>query len=133
MRATLSPLQVKAFFFEKLKLEENPRGTVKHNLDIDFNVIEDESGTPGIQLFVKYNTKAKNPIIRLDVEAISLFEIEKSLPEMQRKKLLFINGLVITYGLVRGVVYQMCSVIPPSQRLLPSIDFTPLLKEKAKG
>jgi len=133
MKATLSPLQVKTFYFEKLKLEENPRGVVKHLLDIDFNFIEDDKGRPGIQLFVKYNVKARNPLIRADIEAVSLFEVDESLPKEQKDKLIAVNGLIITYGLVRGVIYQMCSVIPPPQRILPSVNFNPLLKEKLKG
>ncbi len=133
MKAILSPLQVKSFYFRKLKLEENPKGEVKHLLDIDFNFIKDSKGSLGIEFSLKYNERAKNPLIRANLTAISLFEIDKNLPEEKREKLLIVNGLVITYGMIRGIIYQMCSVIPPHQRILPSVNFQPLLKEKFKG
>ncbi|WP_457569121.1 hypothetical protein [Desulfurobacterium sp.] len=133
MKAILSSLQVKGFFLKKLKLEENPEGEVKNLLDIDFEFFHDDKEQLGIEFFLKYNVRARKPLIKADVVAVSLFEVDQKLPQEQREKLFVINGLVITYGMIRGILYQMCSVLPPSQRILPSINFQPLLKEKFKG
>jgi preprotein translocase subunit SecB len=130
MKATLSPLQVKEFFFKKLKLEENPEGKERNNLYVDFNFVKASNGLLGVELTVKFNPRSKDALIKFESESITLFEIDQKLPEKQREKLLVINGLVISYGLIRGVVYQMCSVIPPSQRLLPSVNFKPLIEKK---
>ncbi|WP_456397033.1 hypothetical protein [Desulfurobacterium sp.] len=132
MKATLSFLQVKNFFFKKLKLEENPEGEVKNLLDIDFEFFRDDKEQLGIEFSLKYNVRARSPLIKADVVAVSLFEVNQKLPQEQREKLFVINGLVITYGMIRGILYQMCSVLPPSQRILPSINFQPLLREKFK-
>ncbi|TCK05209.1 hypothetical protein [Phorcysia thermohydrogeniphila] len=132
MKAMLSPLQVKDVRFKKLKLEENPQGIKKDILDIDFEIGVAENGWYAILFKLKYNLRAKNPLIKADLEVVVFFEIDKGVPEDKKEKLLLINGLVITYGLIRGVIYQMCSVIPPSQRILPSVNFLPLIKEKLK-
>ena len=123
-------MQVKDVEFRKLKLEENPNGIKKDILDIDFELGRAKNGWDVVLFKLRYNIKAKNPLIRADLEVLVFFEIDKKISEEKRKKLLLINGLVITYGLIRGVIYQMCSVIPPQLRILPSVNFLPLIAEK---
>jgi len=130
MRVPLSPLQVKNVFFETLKVEENPSGEKKDNLDIDFNYAKTESGDYAVEFELKYNLRAKNPLIRAHIKAIVVFSLDEKLPEDTAMKLLTINAPVITYGLIRGIIFQMCSFIPPYQRIIPAVNFLELIKSK---
>ena len=128
-------LQLKAFHVEHFKIEENVNGISKFMLDADFSPIKavkklDGSQHKGIIFTLKVNRRVKNPALRVEAKITAVFDIDKSIPEERQVRLMLYNGLSILYGIIRGMVFQSCSILPPSMRLLPTVNVEEFVKMK---
>ena len=132
MKAKLSPLQVKHVIIRKCKIEENVEGTPKQNLALDFDAGITEDGMYILTIKLNFNKSSREPMLKVEAEADFLFSIDPGLPEDQKIKLLVYNGLAIAYGMLRGIVFQKCCMLPPDFRILPGVNLLPLIEEKLK-
>ncbi len=130
MKATLSHLQVKEVVIKKCRIEENLTGIPKSHLNLDFDLGITEDGLHVISLKLNYNKNTKKPVLKVDVEADFFFEIDPELPEERRARLLIYNGLSISYSFIRGLVFQKCCMLPPTMRILPTINLLPIIERK---
>jgi len=131
-----SVLQLKKIQINRFKIEENIEGINKIRLYSDFDLIvwsekdDSDKQNKGIHFVLKVNEKVKNPALKCLIDLIVLFSIDKNISEDQQIKFILYNGLSIVYGIVRGMVYQACSILPPSMRMLPTVDLNRLIKLK---
>ncbi len=136
MRLTESKiLQLKTVEVATFKIEENIKGVKKFNLNGDFDLIvssQNDKAYKGLKFKLNLNNKSQNAAIKAKVEIIALFDVDRSLPEKEQDKYILYNGLSIIYGIVRGMIYQACSIVPPEFRLLPSVNIKEFVKDKIK-
>ena len=129
-------LQLKEIQIKRFSLEENIDGINKFLLDADFLpvVVEGKDGKSykGINFTLKINYKAKKPALKADIEILALFEINKNLKEEEQAMYILYNGLSILYGIVRGMIFQACSVLPPFMRLLPTVNIAEFIQVRLK-
>jgi len=136
MKAKLSPLQLKDIQIEKFNLEENIKGEKKFNIDIDFEPVKvsiDDEEYDGLIVFLKINNRNRKVRLKVGTEVLAIFEFNKSLSEEKKAQLLLYNGLSIIYGFLRGLIFQKCSYLKPTDRLLPSINLLDLIEEKIES
>jgi len=132
MKVKLSQLQVEHVIIKRCKVEENIEGTHKQNLDLDFEAGITEDGMHILAIKLAYNRSSKKPVLKAEIEADFIFKIDPDLSEEQKVKLLVYNGLAMAYGMLRGIVFQKCCILPPNLRVLPGVNLLPLIKEKLK-
>ena len=136
MRLTESKiLQLKTVEVATFKIEENIKGVKKFNLNGDFDLIvssQNDKAYKGLKFKLNLNNKSQNAAIKAKVEIIALFDVDRSLSEKEQDKYILYNGLSIIYGIVRGMIFQACSVVPPEFRLLPSVNIKEFVIEKIK-
>ncbi len=136
MKAKLSPLQLKDIQIEKFSLEENIKGEKKFNIDIDFEPVKvsiDDEEYDGLVVFLKINDRNRKVRLKVDTEVLAVFEFDEGLSEEKRAQLLLYNGLSITYGFLRGLIFQKCSYLKPTDRLLPSINLLEIIEKKIES
>ncbi|WP_029523419.1 hypothetical protein [Persephonella sp. KM09-Lau-8] len=135
MKAKLSPLQLKDIQIIRLNLDENIKGEKKFNIDVDFEPVKvniDEKEYEGLIFHLKVNNRSRKVRLKVDTEALAIFEFEKGLPPEKKAQLLLYNGLSIIYGFLRGLIFQKCSYLRPEDRLLPSINLLDIIDKKLK-
>ena len=136
MRLTESKiLQLKTVEVATFKIEENIKGVKKFNLNGDFDLIvssQNDKAYKGLKFKLNLNNKSQNAAIKAKVEIIALFDVDRSLSEKEQDKYILYNGLSIIYGIVRGMIFQACSAVPPEFRLLPSVNIKEFVIEKIK-
>jgi len=128
-------LQLKKVQVEYFKLEENIEGINKFLLDADFLPIKvegerNEGSYKGITFTLKVNHRTKNPALKAEIRVHALFDVDRKLNEEEQIKYILYNGLSIIYGIVRGMIFQACSVLPVSMRLLPTVDIANFIQLK---
>ncbi len=136
MKAKLSPLQLKDIQIIRLNIDENIKGEKKFNIDIDFEPVKvniDEKEYEGLIFYLKVNNRNRKVRLRVDTEALAIFEFEKGLPPEKKAQLLLYNGLSIIYGFLRGLIFQKCSYLSPEDRLLPSINLLDIIERKMEN
>lgn len=132
MKAKFSPLQVKEVVIKRCRVEENLSGVHKQIVDLDFQAGTAERDGYILILTLNFNKNAKNPMLKAEVEAHFLFQVDPDLSEEEKAKLLVYNGLAIAYGMIRGMIFQRCCMLPPKFRILPSVNLIPLIEAKIK-
>ena len=137
MKLTESPiLRLKTIKVLNFKIEENIKGENKFNLNGDFEGIVHRSKDKtykGLEFKLDVNKGTKNAAIKAHLEILALFDIvNKELSEEEEAKFLLYNGLSIIYGIVRGMIYQACSVLPPDYRILPTVNMKDFIKNCIK-
>ena len=135
MKAKLSPLQLKDIQIIRLNIDENIKGEKKFNIDIDFEPVKvniDEKEYEGLIFYLKVNNRSRKVRLKVDTEALAIFEFEKGLSPEKKAQLLLYNGLSIIYGFLRGLIFQKCSYLRPEDRLLPSINLLDIIDKKLK-
>lgn len=135
MKLKTSILQLKKLQVEQFKLEENINGINKFILDADFVPVESAEGDNnekyrGFHFTLKVNDRAKNPALKSKIEIAVLFDVDKNLPEEKQVNFILYNGLAILYGIIRGMIFQACSILPPNMRLLPSVNLADFINFK---
>lgn len=133
MKAELSPLQLKDIQIIKFSIEENIKGEKKFNIDIDFEPVKvnfDEKEYDGLLVFLKVNNRNREVKLKVDTKVLAVFEFNKDLPDEKKARLLLFNGLSIIYGFLRGLIFQKCSYLNPTDRLLPSINLLEIIESK---
>ncbi len=136
MKAKLSQLLLKDISIIKLNIEENLDGERKFNIDIDFEPVKvniDEKVYDGLVLFLKVNNRNRKVKLKVDIEVLSVFEFNEDLSKEDKTRFLFYNGLSIIYGFLRGLIFQKCSYLKPSDRLLPSINLLEIIDKKVES
>ncbi len=136
MKAKLSPLQLKDIQIIKFSVEENLKGEKKFNIDIDFEPVKvniDEKEYDGLVVFLKVNDRNRKAKLKVKTEVLVVFEFEEDLSKEKKAQLLLYNGLSIIYGFLRGLIFQKCSYIKPTDRLLPSINLLDVIERKIKN
>ncbi len=136
MKAKLSPLQLKDIQITKLNVEENIKGEKKFNIDIDFEPVKvniNEKKYDGLVVFLKVNNRNRKVRLKVDTEILAVFEFDEGLSKEKKARLLFYNGLSIIYGFLRGLIFQKCSYLKPTDRLLPSINLLDIIERKIKS
>ena len=130
--AESSILQLKAIEVLNFRIEENIKGKKKFNLDGDFEVVgyRSKDGVyKGLEFKLDINKGAKNAALKAHIEILALFDVvNKEMSEENKTKFILYNGLSITYGIVRGMIYQACSTLPPDYRVLPAVDIKDFVK-----
>jgi len=133
--STSTILQLKEIQVEHFKLEENINGTNKFILDADFWPIEftardGKKQYKGISFTLRVNYRTKNPALKAEVKIAAAFDVDKDLSEEKQVKFILYNGLSILYGIIRGMIFQACSILPPSMRLLPTVNIADFVKSR---
>ena len=132
---TSTILQLKEIQVEHFKLEENINGVNKFILDADFLPIEftardGKKQYRGISFILKVNHRTKNPALKAEIKIVAAFDVDKNLSEEEQVKFILYNGLSILYGIIRGMIFQACSILPPSMRLLPTVNIIDFIKSR---
>ncbi len=84
----------------------------------------------GLEFKLDVNKGTKNAALKAHVEILALFDaIDKELSEEDKTKLILYNGLSIIYGIIRGMIYQACSTLPPDYRVLPAVNIKDFVKD----
>jgi len=136
MKAKLSPLQLKDIQITKLNVEENIKGEKKFNIDIDFEPVKvniDEKEYDGLVVFLKVNNRNRKVRLKVDTEVLAVFEFDEGLSKEKKAQLLLYNGLSIIYGFLRGLIFQKCSYLKPTDRLLPSVNLLEIIDKKIES
>ena len=136
MKAKLSPLQLKDIQITKLNVEENIKGEKKFNIDIDFEPVKvniDEKEFDGLVVSLKVNNRNRKVRLKVDTEVLAVFEFDEGLSKEKKAQLLLYNGLSIIYGFLRGLIFQKCSYLKPTDRLLPSINLLDIIERKIES
>jgi len=132
MKTKFSQLQLKDIHIKNFKLEENLDGQNRFNINIDFEPvlikIEDRE-LDGLLVNIKINDRARKVKLKVEAEILAVFEFTTNVDEEKKARMLLYNGLSIIYGFIRGVIFQKCSYLPPSDRILPSINLAQLIEE----
>ncbi len=135
MKLKTSVLQLKELQIEKFEIEENIHGINKFILNADFTPIESSKGDEkyrGFRFKLTVNYRVKNPALKSRIELAVLFDIDKNLTEKEQVRLILYNGLSIIYGMMRGMIFQACSILPPDMKALPSINLVDFIDFKLK-
>lgn len=146
MKAKFSPLQLLDFkllesHFEFIVPEEENLDIKElfqfYSVDIDFGI--GESGVEGeIQLFTMIEVNSENdnqyPGYKIMVEGGGTFRVQdpETLEENLKKNLTQFSTLNMMINNLRNIIYQITNLGPMGGYLLPPIDITQLLRDKAE-
>ncbi|WP_025209563.1 hypothetical protein [Hippea sp. KM1] len=127
-----SILQLKAIKVLNFRIEENIKGKKKFNLDGDFEVVGyklENDVYKGIEFKLDINKGSKNAALKAHIEILALFNVvDKEMSEKDKTRFMLYNGLSIVYGIIRGMIYQACSALPPDYRVLPAVNIKDFIK-----
>ena len=127
-----SILQLKAIKVLNFRIEENIKGKKKFNLDGDFEVVGyklENDVYKGIEFKLDINKGSKNAALKAHIEILTLFDVvDKEMSEEDKTRFILYNGLSIVYGIIRGMIYQACSTLPPDYRVLPAVNIKDFIK-----
>jgi len=127
-------LQLAHFETIKSELSEFSYNTVDIiDINLDFDLISlDINGKilPGIEFKVDINKHKKNRKLKGHLECTGAFSFPDNKDESEQTKILLFNGLSIMYGMIRGIVFEKASSLPPYERLLPTINLVNDIKRK---
>ncbi|GBD99038.1 protein-export protein SecB [bacterium BMS3Abin07] len=132
-------LDIDEYFVEELTVKSNPQYVKEAS----------EGGEVGISFDIK--RKGKEPLFmismsikinksketfslvpyRLSLKINGFFSFPEGTDEETIKKMIGLNGLVILYGIARGVVAQATANCLHGKFILPSMNFVELVKKKA--
>jgi preprotein translocase subunit SecB len=136
----LSPLQLNSFHLIHLSIDANENyklykdSEAEYDIRTDFDVLK----VSGKQLFrvpltFHIAAKAHNSgcrIKRLDVKVEGIFVLPEDMAGDMVQRLVPFNCLAILYSLSRGLILSITGNIPGGAFLLPTLDFTSIIKEK---
>ena len=108
----------------------------KFNIDIDFEPVKvniDEKEYDGLVVFLKINNRNRKVRLKVDTEVLAVFELDKGLSKEKKAQLLLYNGLSMVYGFLRGLIFQKCSYLEPTDRLLPTINLLEIIEKKIES
>lgn len=139
----ISPLQLKDYVLISLHVDANRELIFRANaeyeteivFDFDFNKKNDESLFQ-LRLNILINQDEKiyrQAPYRINIILHAVFEIkDKELSEETIQGLLMPSGLAMTYSIARGIVGQTTGTSLHGKYLLPTVNFTKVLEDKAR-
>ncbi len=139
---SLSPLQLNSFRLIHVRVDahKNYRGDKNREADYTIETEFDVLKAKNKMLFrvpLSFHICAKTGnshcnIKRLDINVEGIFVLPEDLPEDMVQKLVPYNCLAILYSLSRGLILGITGTVPGGAFLLPTLDFTSIIREKIR-
>jgi|GEM_PF-3264930 len=136
----LSPLQLSSFHLIHFSVDVNENykhfkdSEAEYDIGTEFDVLKaNDKLLFRVPLVFHICAKAGNSgcrIKRLDMKVEGIFVLPEDLSEDMVQKLVPFNCLAILYSLSRGLILSITGNIPGGSFLLPTLDFTSIIREK---
>jgi len=136
----LSPLQLSSFHLIHFSVDVNENykhfkdSEAEYDIGTEFDVLKaNDKLLFRVPLAFNICAKAGNNgcrIKRLDMKVEGIFVLPEDLSEDMVQKLVPFNCLAILYSLSRGLILSITGNIPGGSFLLPTLDFTSIIREK---
>ena len=132
-------LNINDYVVEELTVKGNsdyqkPAKVLEGQIDIDFNAKrKDKEPLFMITMFIELNKSkqafANNPYY-VYLKINGFFGFPKGTDEETMQKMISLNGLVMLYGVARGVIAQVTANGAHGKFVLPAVNFIELIKER---